>query len=126
MSSTSIKDKLLHTLTLFSAFSTLICCALPALFVAIGAGSVMVGLITNVPGLVIVSKHKAMTFIFAGVMLSISGLMQWRNRNAACPIDPFKAQACLRLRKYSVFVFGISLFAYLTGAYFAFIAKYFV
>lgn len=121
-----IKHKLTHTVTVFSSFSTLLCCALPALFVALGAGSVMAGLVSAVPQLVIVSRHKPTVFIFAGSMLSLSAFMQWRNRRAACPIEPVAAKACMRLRKVSAIVFGISLTAYLAGIFFTFFAKYFV
>jgi hypothetical protein len=118
------KDKVLSTLTLFSSFSTLLCCALPAFFVALGAGGVMAGLVSAVPQLVIVSHHKPAVFTFAGVMLSLSAFMQWRNRTAACSIDPIKAQACKRLRKISLVVFIVSLAAYATGFFFTFIAPY--
>lgn len=118
------KDKVVSTLTLFSSFSTLLCCALPAFLVALGAGAVMAGLVSAVPQLVIVSHHKPAVFIFAGVMLSFSAFMQWRNRTAACPIDPIKARACKRLRKISVVVFCISAFFYLMGLTFTFIAPY--
>lgn len=118
------KDKAVSTLTLFSSFSTLLCCALPALLVALGAGAVMAGVVSTIPQLVIVSRHKPEVFTFAGVMLAISAFMQGRNRYAACPTDPVKAKACLRLRKYSVVIFWISLAAYLTGFFFAFVAPY--
>ncbi len=118
------KDKVVSTLTLFSSFSTLLCCALPALLVALGAGSTMAGLMATVPGLVVVSEHKPTVFIFAGIMLSISAFMQWRNRYLACPIDPVQAKACLRLRKYSAIIFCVSLLAYLTGIFFSYFAEY--
>ncbi len=114
--------KVIHTLTLFSSFSTLICCALPALFVALGAGATLAGLVSNVPQLVWVSEHKIALFTFAGCMLTLSGIMRWRNRNAPCPIEPDKAEACDRLRKASNIVFIISLVIYSTGFFFAFIA----
>lgn len=124
MTYSGFKDKVLSTLTLFSSFSTLLCCALPALLVALGAGSVMTGLVTTMPEMTIVSRHKPEVFIFAGVMLTLSGFMQWRNRRAACPADPAKAKACLRLRKYSLVVFVISLSFYLTGMFFTFFAAH--
>ena len=126
MSHGSFKGKAVSTLTLFSSFSTLICCALPALLVTLGAGSAMAGLVSAFPLLVAVSRHKTAVFIFAGIMLLLSALMQWHNRFAPCPIDPVQARTCLRLRKYSAVVFGISLAAYFTGAFFAFFAAYFV
>lgn len=116
------KDKVVSTLTLFSSFSTLLCCALPALLVALGAGAVMAGVVSTVPQLVIISRHKPEVFTFAGAMLLLSAFMQWRNRHAACPADPFQAKACLRLRKYSAIIFRISLVAYMTGFFFAFVA----
>lgn len=126
MTQGSVKHKITHTLTLFSSFSTLICCALPALLVALGAGSVMVSLVASMPWLVFISEHKLAVFIFAGMMLFISIIMQWRNRNMACPLDPTQAEACLRLRKYSAIVLSVSLTAYTTGFFFAYFAKYFL
>jgi hypothetical protein len=120
------KDKIVSTITLFSTFSTLLCCALPALLVALGAGSVMASLISAVPGLVVVSQHKAIVFTFAGIMLSLSAYTQWRNRTAACPIDPVQAKSCKRLRKISAIVFVISLMAYISGLFFSFIGPHFM
>jgi hypothetical protein len=126
MTYSGVKDQVLSTVTLFSSFSTLLCCALPALLVVFGAGSVMAGLVSAVPQLVLVSRHKPAVFIFAGVMLSLSAFMQWRNRHAACPADPIKAKTCVRLRKISAVVFWISLAAYLTGIFFTFFAKHLI
>ena len=116
------KSKLVDTLTLFSSFSTLFCCALPALFVAVGAGAALAGIVTNVPQLIWLSEHKIELFIFAGIMLSISGILRWRSRNAPCPMHPEQAAACGRLRKISLWIFIISLLIYVTGLFFAFIA----
>jgi hypothetical protein len=126
MTYTSLKDKTLSTLTLFSSLSTMLCCALPAMLVAIGAGSVMAGLVSTLPELTVVSKYKGIVFIFAGIMLFLSGFMQWINRYAPCPLDPVQAEACQRVRKYSFISFGISLFFYTTGLFFAYIAPYFM
>jgi hypothetical protein len=51
-------SKRLSALSLFTSFSTLICCALPALLVALGAGAVLSTLVSHVPQLVWVSEHK--------------------------------------------------------------------
>jgi len=115
---------ILHTITLFGSFSTLICCALPALFVTLGAGAVLAGLVSAVPQLVWLSEHKGGLFIFAGVMLTVSGISRYASRNAPCPIDAEEARACKRLRRISSGVFYFSLTMYLTGFFFAFIAPY--
>ena len=115
MENAPIESPLLHegivpTLALFSSMSTLLCCALPALLVSIGAGAVMIGLVSAVPQLVWLSEHKVPLFIFAGIMLSLSGLLRYRNRNAPCPADPLRAKACARLRRISGIIFYLTEF----------------
>ena len=117
-----IHEGIVPTLALFASMSTLLCCALPALLVSIGAGAVMIGLVSTVPQLVWLSEHKTALFTFAGIMLSSSGLLRYRNRNAPCPADPMKAEACARLRRISGIVFYISVACYTVGFFFAFIA----
>ncbi len=114
-----------HTLALFGSFSTLFCCALPALFVTLGAGAVLAGIVSNVPQLIWLSEHKIGLFIFAGIMLFISGLSRYLTRNAPCPIDPIKRASCTKLRKISFGIFVFSLTLYAIGFYFAFIAQHF-
>lgn len=120
----SLHKNFLHTLALFGSFSTLFCCALPALFVSLGAGAALIGLVSAVPQLIWVSAHKIPLFIFAGVMLTISGVSRYISRNAPCPMDAGEAKACKRLRRIGFGVFCCSLALYATGFYFAFIASY--
>ncbi len=120
----TIKHKAIHTFALFGSFSTLLCCALPALFVSIGAGAALIGLVSAVPQLVWLSEHKTGLFIFAGVMLTVSGISRYLTRNAPCPIDVREAKACKRLRRIGLGVFCFSLVMYSVGFYFAFIAQH--
>lgn len=108
-------------LSLFASSSTLICCALPALLVALGAGAALSGLVGAFPQIVWLSEHKIGLFVFAGVMLAASGALQWINRNAPCPIDPELRNACLRTRKFSLRVYWVSVGIYLVGGFFAFV-----
>lgn len=112
------------TLALFGSFSTLLCCALPALLVSLGAGAAMIGLVGAVPQLVWISEHKVGLFAFAGTMLTLSAITRFASRNAPCPADPTKAAACRRLRRLSLGVFLASLAMYATGFYFAFVAHH--
>lgn len=109
-------------LSLFTSGSTLICCALPALLVSVGAGAAMAGLVTNFPQIVWLSEHKVALFSIAGVMLVGSRVMQWRARSLPCPADPALAAACTRTRKVSLVVYWISLGIYVVGFFFAFLA----
>ena len=118
----SLHKAILPTLTLFGSFSTLICCALPALLVSLGAGAVMIGLVSAVPQLVWVSQHKMGLFIFAGIMLITSGVARYLGRNAPCPVDMAQAKACARMRRVSLVIYVVSLLAYGVGFFFAFIA----
>ncbi|HEY0893200.1 MAG TPA: hypothetical protein VGE32_09100 [Cellvibrio sp.] len=120
-----MRSKVIPTFALFSSFSTLLCCALPALLVSLGAGVVVVGLVSTFPQLIWLSEHKVGLFVFAGIMLIVSGGMRYLNRDAPCPIDPLQAQSCMRLRRSGKSVFIFSVLMYLTGFYFAFVAHYF-
>lgn len=117
-----IKDALLPTLSLFTSVGTLICCALPALFVTLGAGAALAGLVSTAPWLVSLSQYKAWTFGMSGVMILLAGVMRWRSRNAPCPIDQGKARACARLRQTSAWIYWFSVLIWLVGFFFAFVA----
>jgi len=110
------------TLSLFASTSTLLCCALPALLVTIGAGAVMAGIASNIPGYIWLTEHKVQLFILSGIMLALAIFMRWRSRNAPCPIDPVQARACNRLRRISGIILYASVAIFLVGGFFAFFA----
>ena len=68
-------------LSRFASGSTL-CWALPALLVALGAGAALSSPVTVLPQLVWFSEQKALVFGVAGVMLALSGALQWRAQSA--------------------------------------------
>ena len=112
-----------NVLSLFTSLSTLVCCALPALLVTLGAGAVLAGLVSNVPQLVWISEHKGPVFGVAGTMLVLAGVLQWRARHAPCPADPQLAETCRRTRRNSLRVYLLSLAIFAIGAWFAFVAS---
>ncbi|QDK37530.1 hypothetical protein [Bdellovibrio sp. NC01] len=118
----STKNSFFTYLTLFSSAGTLVCCALPALFVSLGMGAVLAGVATKVPGLIWISENKIGVFVFAAFMLTFNGVWMYRNRNAPCPIDPELRDACLTGRKFSARVYILSVAVFLIGFFFAFIA----
>ncbi len=120
----TLRETVLSGLTLFGSVSTLLCCALPALLVSLGAGAVMAGLVSAIPQLVWVSQHKVGLFIFAGVMLTVSAISRYMTRNAPCPVDPLQAKSCLRMRNATFIVFCFSFTLYLIGFFFAFVAPF--
>ncbi len=122
----SFRNTIVPTLALFGSFSTLLCCALPALFVSLGAGAALIGVVSTFPQLIWLSEHKVGLFTFSGVMIVISGTTRYLSRNAPCPVDADRAKACLRLRRISLGFFYVSVGLYLIGFYFAFVARYLV
>jgi hypothetical protein len=97
---------------------------LPALLVSAGAGAVVASVVSAVPQLVWLSEHKGALFIFAGLMLLLSGISTYRSRNAPCPTDPAERTACLRLRRLSSAVLYFSTVVYAIGFFFAFIVSW--
>jgi len=114
--------RLMSLLALFTSSGTLICCALPALLVALGAGAALSSLIATVPQLVWFSEHKSEVFTVAAIMLIAAGLLQWRSRYLPCPSDPALASLCLRTRRRSLWMYLVSVTIFLLGGFFAFIA----
>jgi len=117
----NLRTIVLEALTILSSFSTLLCCALPALLVALGAGAVLASVVTAVPQLVWISEHKIPLFAYAGFMLVLSGISTYRSRSVPCPIDPAQAKSCMRLRRWSARIFCLSAVMFVTGFFFAFL-----
>ena len=115
------RDVVLPSLALFGSTSTLLCCALPALLISLGAGAVMASLTTAIPGLMWLSEQKNLLFIVAGAILAVSSVIGWHQRTSPCPTDPEKAANCLQLRRLNVWLLSSSWLAYGCGLFFAYI-----
>ena len=108
-------------ISLFASSSTLICCAIPALLVSLGAGATLASLVAVFPKIVWISEHKEAIFMVSTALMCIGGVLQWRNRNAPCPIDAKQRDACLKTRKISQRLYWISLGLLIIGGWFAFV-----
>ncbi len=111
----------ISTLSLFASFGTLICCALPALFVSLGAGAALASMLSIFPQLIWLSLYKKSLFAIAGLLLLFAASMQWHYRNAPCPAGPNKAKACMRLRKLNSYFLLCAALLYAIGFFFAFL-----
>ena len=104
---------LLNYFSLFSSFSTLVCCALPSLLVLLGMGTAVASLLSAAPWLVSLSRHKVWTFSTAGTLIACSFVMTYvltpRLRGgAACEADdPTTCGEVSRLSR--VFLWGSAL-----------------
>ena len=126
MMQTNNHSFLSSVISLFTASGTLICCALPALFVSIGAGAALAGLVSSAPWLVTLTQYKGVIFGFAAIALIIAGIMQYRARFLPCPLEQNKAITCSKLRKISLYVYIFAVIIYLIGGFFSFFAVYFL
>ena len=107
-------------LTVISTGSTLICCAIPALLVLLGAGSTVVALVGIFPQLVWLSEHKNWVFGLGFLLLSSSYYFSV-STPISCPSDPVLAEACRRTKHWTRIVWGISAVLYGTGFVVAFV-----
>jgi len=110
---------------LLASSATLVCCVLPAVLVAIGAGAALAGLVTAVPQLIWLSEHKTLVFGIAGALLAISGAALWVGRRAPCPVEPELARSCRRLRRISAIIYAIASLCFAVGFTFAFVLPMF-
>ena len=113
--------KVLPFATLFFSLSTLICCALPALFVMLGAGAAFASLLGVFPQLIWFSENKAVVFAVAGILL-FANLLLRTFVPQQCSADPKLAAECGRAQRVSGCILYFSIGAYLLGAFFAFVA----
>lgn len=105
--------------TLLTTSTTLVCCTLPAIFITLGAGASLASLLTAVPQLVWISQHKLAFFIGSGIMLALGGF--WLSRPQSCPADKELAQACMKAKRMSRILYGVSLALYAVGVSMAYL-----
>lgn len=125
MLNNTYKEIITPILSLFTSLSTLICCALPVLFVTLGMGATLVSVISVFPWITIISKYKIYIFILAGLMLILSIFLFWQARNNSCPIDSKQAQICSKMRLLNAIILIISTIIFLIGFFFAFLTNFF-
>lgn len=107
--------------TLIAGGGTLLCCVLPAVMVALGAGAALAALVTALPQLIWLSEHKGIVFGLAGILLALSGVLIERARFLPCPADAASLESCARLRRASRILWFVALVCTALGALFAFV-----
>ena len=116
---------LFPSLSLFTSFGTLICCALPALLVTLGMGGSLASLIGLLPWITKISDYKFIIFIISGFFIFLGFILQWRTKYLPCPTDLKKAELCQNLRRVSWIMLYLSLTLFSLGFFYAFIATKF-
>jgi mercuric ion transport protein len=115
---------LFNYFSLFSSFSTLICCALPSVLVLLGMGTAVASLLSAAPWLVKFSHHKTWTFGISGTLIAASFVMTYlvaprlQNGDACTADDP---TTCGEVSKLSRFVLWGSALIWSGGFFVAFL-----
>ena len=109
-------DRSANYISLFASSSTLICCALPAVFIVIGAGATFASIISIFPFLVVISKYKVSITLVSLLILVFAGYINYRTYYLPCPSDPELGRICLQTRKRSrsIYYFSVILFTFAT------------
>ncbi len=122
----SWKDKALALVSLFASSSTLVCCALPTLLVALGLGAVVAGVVSSLPWLVTLSQQKEWVFLGAGLLIAGNWALmrRWERAVTSCAIPDGEAptaSACVVASRFSRTVLWISTTLYVVGFLVAFL-----
>ena len=91
-----INKNLMLYLSLFSSLSTLFCCALPALFVGLGFGASLLGIVSAFPGIVALSEYKDWIFLFCSLILLWNGYEIWFGNKKECPTNLEQKNICAK------------------------------
>lgn len=104
---TQFQQRTVSWLTLLTSTGTLICCALPILFVTLGLGATVAALTSTAPFLVTLALYKSWVFALSGLMLLVSGWLLYRP-GRACPSDPELGRLCARAQRWNRRIHGLS------------------
>ena len=103
-----MKDSIASIFSLFTSSSTLFCCALPAIFVMLGAGASFASFVSVFPLLITLSVYKIELTLFAFSMLGVAGYLNYKASFVPCPVDPEQGRKCMLLRERSRIIFYVS------------------
>jgi mercuric ion transport protein len=109
--------------SLFSSLSTLLCCALPSLLVLFGLGASVASVLSFLPWLVALSRHKGWTFGITGALIALSFVNTYyivpRLRRDQC--SPEHPSACAEVSRLSRTLLWFSAVIYGIGFLVAFV-----
>ena len=112
---------------LFTSIGTLFCCALPALFVLLGAGATFASLTNAVPGILLFGEYKTAVFISAGICLGYGWFSQREaSANVTCGIETNGETACATTQTWIRPLLIVASIMYLIGLSFAYVLPYFM
>ncbi len=119
---TGKRSAVLNYFSLFTSLSTLMCCALPSLLVLFGLGTSVASMLSFMPWLVTLSRHKQWTFAVSGALIALSFVNMYyiapRIRAKQCGADD--PSACEEASKLSRVLLWVSAAIYGVGMFVAY------
>ena len=126
--SVSGESRLLGYLGLFTSVGTLLCCALPSVFVLLGFGATVASVLASAPWLVSLSRHKGWIFGIAALLVAANFYYVYQiaprllvERGACSRDDP---DACARATRVSRVLLWCSASLVATGAAVAYVLPF--
>lgn len=117
-----MKEKIVSVLALFTSVGTLFCCALPALLVTIGLGTVVLSAVSAFPWLIPLAKHEEWLFLGAGVLIGLNFFLVYRpQKQVACDVQAGE-QGCQVAGRWNKLVLWLSVGIYAIGVFMAYLA----
>ena len=120
-----MNDRTASVISLFASSSTLICCALPTLFIVLGAGASFASLITAFPLLISISYYKFHLSLIALLLILIGGYANYKTYYLPCPSDPELGKICLKTRQRSRYIYYSSVGLFIFATVFTYIVPRF-
>lgn len=116
------RSAVLSYLSLFTSAGTLLCCALPSLLVLFGLGASVASMLSFLPWLVTLSRHKAWTFSVSGALIFMSFVNTYyivpRLRTKEC--SPENPTGCAEASRVSQILLWMSAVIYGVGFFVAY------
>ena len=120
---TGKRSAVLSYLSLFTSASTLLCCALPSLLVLFGLGASVASMLSFLPGLVTLSRHKVWTFSISGALIALSFVNTYYIvpclRTQEC--SPDNPAGCAEASRFSKIILWVSAVIYGIGFFVAYV-----
>jgi hypothetical protein len=114
---------MLNYFSLFTSLSTLLCCALPSLLVLFGLGASVASMLSFMPWLVTLSRHKQWTFTVSGILIALSFVNMYyispRIRAQQC--SPENPTACEEASRLSKVLLWVAAGVYAVGVFVAYV-----
>jgi hypothetical protein len=110
--------------SLFTSLGTLLCCALPSLLVLVGLGASVASMLSSMPWLVTLSRHKTWMFAISAALITLSFVQMYviaprvKLQAEVCPPDD---PACRRATRMGRVVLWVAAVIYLIGFFTAYL-----